>query len=147
MSIAEKLMSSKDALSSLLTYANGVTGEDDSNIGEAVKRLADGYGGGGIPIDRPFKIVEVTGACTIDVSELGDYGIAVKISDDGIIGRPILFNWQPGDVNNALIFFRDNNTLASSIYASYFSYNSGTHSFSYNGSTVANYNIRGTWLL
>lgn len=38
---------SKSRLDALLTYANGVTGQADGNIGDAVKTLCDGYGGGG----------------------------------------------------------------------------------------------------
>lgn len=47
MALADKLRTIKTNLSSLLTYANGVTGKADVSIGEAVRSLADGYGGGG----------------------------------------------------------------------------------------------------
>lgn len=49
MTIGEKLNASNDALSSLLTYANGVTGAEDTNIGDAIKTLCDGFVGGGVP--------------------------------------------------------------------------------------------------
>lgn len=46
MTIGEKLEASKNGLDALLDYANRTTGADDSNIGDAIKTLADGYGGG-----------------------------------------------------------------------------------------------------
>ena len=50
--IGDKLEASKSGLDALLTYANGVTGQDDVSIGDAVKTLADGFGqGGGGPND------------------------------------------------------------------------------------------------
>jgi hypothetical protein len=36
-----------DAINALTTYANGVTGASDTNLSDAVRSLADGYGGGG----------------------------------------------------------------------------------------------------
>lgn len=44
--IAEKLTASKNGLTALLDYANQTTGQSDTNIGDAVKTLADGYGKG-----------------------------------------------------------------------------------------------------
>lgn len=41
--IGEKLQASKDGLDALLEYANGVTGKEDANIGDAIKTLTDGY--------------------------------------------------------------------------------------------------------
>lgn len=38
---------SKSRLDALLTYANGVTGQTDSSIGDAIKTLSAGYGRGG----------------------------------------------------------------------------------------------------
>ena len=36
-----------DAITSLTTYANGITGKSDTNLPDAVRSLADGYGHGG----------------------------------------------------------------------------------------------------
>lgn len=36
-----------DGIEALTTYANGVTGESDTTLSDAVESLADGYGGGG----------------------------------------------------------------------------------------------------
>lgn len=47
MSIVSELTESKEKLDALLTYANGVTGAADANIGDAIKTLCDGFGGGG----------------------------------------------------------------------------------------------------
>lgn len=49
MAIKPVLEDTKSRLDALLTYANGVTGAADTNIGDAVKTLADGYGHGDIP--------------------------------------------------------------------------------------------------
>lgn len=50
MTIGEKLNASKDGLDALLSYANGITGQTDPNIGDAIKTLCDGYSGsGGVP--------------------------------------------------------------------------------------------------
>lgn len=35
-----------DAINALTTYANGITGKSDANLPDAVRSLADGYGGG-----------------------------------------------------------------------------------------------------
>lgn len=51
MSITEKLTSSKNALASLLDYANAKTEKNDPDIGEAIKTLVDGYGQGGGAIE------------------------------------------------------------------------------------------------
>lgn len=47
MAIKQTLEDSKSRLDALLTYANGVTGAEDTNIGDAIKTLCDGYGRGG----------------------------------------------------------------------------------------------------
>ncbi len=38
-----------DAITSLTAYANGITGKSDTNLPDAVRSLADGYGGGSLP--------------------------------------------------------------------------------------------------
>lgn len=47
MGLAEKLTEIKSETNALLGFANETTGEEDTRLGDAVKRLADGYGGGG----------------------------------------------------------------------------------------------------
>lgn len=59
MTIPEKLQASKDGLDALLNYANGVTGQDDANIGDAVKTLCDGFGQGGTGDSFPWYVNEV----------------------------------------------------------------------------------------
>ena len=44
--IGEKLTASKNALVNLLTFVNAKTGKEDTNIGDAIKTLCDGYGHG-----------------------------------------------------------------------------------------------------
>ncbi len=47
MTLKSTLDDIKSRLTALLTYANGVTGESDTSIGDAIETLADGYGQGG----------------------------------------------------------------------------------------------------
>lgn len=70
MGIKEIIDDSKSRLDALLTYANGVTGADDSNIGDAVKTLADGFGGGG-----GAKVCEVIIQPTTNLGMTSDYVI------------------------------------------------------------------------
>lgn len=51
-----------DGIEALTTYANGVTGESDTNLSDAVASLADGYGGGGTvyPFLVSYERVDVT---------------------------------------------------------------------------------------
>lgn len=66
MSITEKLLASKNALANLLAYANAKTGKSDPDIGEAIRTLVDGYGGGG---GLPDGITEMaTGTVVFDAN-------------------------------------------------------------------------------
>lgn len=69
MSITEKLLSSKNALSSLLTFANAKTGKSDPDIGEAIRTLVDGYGqgGGGDFWDAEGDIEQGQGTATLTI--------------------------------------------------------------------------------
>lgn len=72
--IGEKLEASVNGLDALLTYANGVTGESDVSIGDAVKTLADGFGGGGAGWSEPSFVVEnvsdgTYGSVTFDIPD------------------------------------------------------------------------------
>ncbi len=44
MALKTTLEDTQDRLEALLTYANSVTGADDVSVGDAIERLADGYG-------------------------------------------------------------------------------------------------------
>lgn len=44
MDMKEKLLEIKSQIDALRLYANGTTGIDDARLGEAVRRLCDGYG-------------------------------------------------------------------------------------------------------
>lgn len=50
MSVRETLTEIKSKLTALLTYSNGVTGESDTSIGDAIQTLSEGYGGQALPI-------------------------------------------------------------------------------------------------
>lgn len=47
MSLTSTLQDTKNRLTAMLAFANNKTGADDSNIGDAIKTLCDGYGSGG----------------------------------------------------------------------------------------------------
>lgn len=47
MSIVSVLQDTKARLDSLLSFANETTGQSDASIGDAIRTLTDGYGGGG----------------------------------------------------------------------------------------------------
>lgn len=57
MSIASVLQDTKARLDGLLEYANETTGQSDVSIGDAIKTLADGFGGGG---NMWEKIADIT---------------------------------------------------------------------------------------
>lgn len=69
--IGEKLNDGNAALTALLTYANGVTGAADTNIGNAVKTLADGYDQGG-GVGSVTQVTPITDTTSIVID--GDYG-------------------------------------------------------------------------
>lgn len=47
MALKTTLDNTKDRLDALLTYANSVTGAEDTSVGDAIETLANGYGQGG----------------------------------------------------------------------------------------------------
>ena len=51
-----------DAINALTAYANGITGKSDANLPDAVRSLADGYGGGGTtyPFLVSYERIDVT---------------------------------------------------------------------------------------
>lgn len=79
MALKTTLDDIKDRLDALLTYANGVTGESDTSIGDAIETLADGYGQGGssLPIQLDllgtwtFEKEEWTNTSTADTMSTG----------------------------------------------------------------------------
>lgn len=57
--MVEKVLTSK--IEALTAYANGVTGESDTTLSDAVASLADGYGGGGISDGYEITALDVDG--------------------------------------------------------------------------------------
>ena len=58
MSIKETLTESKNKLDALLDFANNTTGNSDTNIGDAIKTLADGFGQGGGEVESGTITIE-----------------------------------------------------------------------------------------
>lgn len=114
MSITEKLTSSKNALASLLDYANAKTEKNDPDIGEAIRTLVDGYGGGGIPNVRHITFVPDT-----DITSSNRYTLHTDpFSADHII---IIVAREYPEINPAhygLIYFWTMRRLTSIWYAS-----------------------------
>jgi len=44
MALTDILTDIKSRLNALVTYANGITGESDTSVGDAMRTLAAGYG-------------------------------------------------------------------------------------------------------
>lgn len=101
MSIADKLSESKNALVYLLDFANAKTGNDDPDIGEAIRTLCNGYGQGGgdstiytssngLPYTSTMTIAVgagVSGGATIDrvLDAYGDMPNLVDLTLSGFI--------------------------------------------------------------
>lgn len=66
-----------DAITSLTTYANGITGKSDTNLPDAVRSLADGYGNASLV---PYVIrpdAELIGTYTSDQYAVADLGLTI----------------------------------------------------------------------
>lgn len=103
MDLSEKLMGIESQRSALLAYANETTGESDTRLGEAVRRLAEGYGqgSGDDTLDRLIsrEITEVRSNviyinsyvfynCTILTT--ADFPLAISIGDRAFYNCPKL---------------------------------------------------------
>ena len=75
--VAERWMAEKTALDALLTYANDATSAGDTDIGEAIRTLVDGYGKGGGDI-FPFTKVDVP------IHEFASYSQLTNFASDFI---------------------------------------------------------------
>jgi len=64
MALKTTLDDTKDRLDALLTYANSVTGAEDTSVGDAIETLANGYGQGGGLTPPQWGNVE-----TVDIGE------------------------------------------------------------------------------
>jgi len=67
-----------DAINSLITYSNSVTGQSDVTLSDCVATLASGYGGGGIDTDAIATGTQPSGAITLSssVTSIVDYAFA-----------------------------------------------------------------------
>lgn len=57
MALKSTLEDTKDRLDALLTYANSVTGAEDTSVGDAIETLADGYESGGSTLPIQLELV------------------------------------------------------------------------------------------
>lgn len=99
MALIDKLESIQGQTSALLDYANGVTGAGDTRLGDAIRTLADGYGGGcGI---EPYytETVEVT----TDLTAGGTQDIRInRITDLNIPTLLVVRHLSDAPVDNAI---------------------------------------------
>lgn len=79
MSLSEKLTNIKTNLTSLLSFANEKTGQNDTDLGEAIRRLADGFGIGG----SGFSVADL--CATNAITEISDASITK-------VARPYAFS-------------------------------------------------------
>jgi len=80
MALKTTLEDTQDRLEALLTYANSVTGADDTSLGDAIETLANGYGSGGSSL--PIQL-ELVGTWTGYLPEYTDT-TAYEVIDTGI---------------------------------------------------------------
>lgn len=127
MSIKQRIDAQTDALSALLTYANDATSAGDTDIGEAIRTLVDGYGkgGGGIPGFDRMSTGEWLATSTGNqrqVSISHNLGINAKVfiifNTSDITGRTSLFfggmhfNYGNSNPSNMLVCAANNKTIA-----------------------------------
>ena len=71
-----------DAINSLITYSNSVTGASDTTLSDAVATLASGYGGGsGMMLIDSLTVTEDTRSFNIDLTPYADYDMLVVTED------------------------------------------------------------------
>lgn len=79
-------------LTALIAYANGITGKVDATIGDAIRSLVEGYGGGGrLPSEyQEVEYIESTGTQYIDVgvklNGLDSVSVKYQIIDGTTLG-------------------------------------------------------------
>lgn len=102
------LEDTQDRLDALLTYANSVTGASDTSIGDAIERLADGYGSGGSSLPIQLELVgtwrgylpEYTDTATNESTNTGIYidstpyaFLIATLECDGVLDTSDANNW------------------------------------------------------
>lgn len=95
MALIDKLENIQSQTEALLDYANGVTGGADERLGDAVKTLAEGFGGGGAELLAETVLhAETTSGTAEEVARLpfpGDHTLILvlvsKISSGGGVNQ------------------------------------------------------------
>ena len=85
MTYQDRIDAKASEIELLTAYANGVTGQDDSNIGDAIKTLCDGFGGGGGVLTIEYTpVIDVRAASNVYIN----HGLAkvpsviIAVTDD-----------------------------------------------------------------
>ena len=136
MPLKTTLEDTQDRLEALLTYANSVTGVEDTSVGDAIETLANGYGQGGSPLPIHLELLatweadleEYTGTTTeiirtdIDTSQFTDVYLLTTVECDGEYDPPEL-TWEWSGRSVAL----------GGLYKSNHHYNATNSTFDYGG--------------
>lgn len=113
--ITEKLTESKNAFEALLTFANAKTGKADTNLGDAVKTLADGYGAGQITMGK----WENDGNFIIDVGreDFTSFLIMASVFQRDNISpvRSMRFRYKNFVTGDAMCYFRSSGATSEAV--------------------------------
>ena len=95
-----------DGIEALTTYSNEVTGESDTTLSDAVRTLADGYGGGGGEYETGTYIPTTTGVPTIYFTNTHSTApsliLFADVTETGETGTNKLTSWTYVDYNAIL---------------------------------------------
>lgn len=105
-------MSLTSRIQALTTYANSVTGQNDTNLSDAVATLASGYGGGGGSSQGVEVITDNNGKIT-------DYVVHGFTDVPDLLLNYISYSSAPNDVPLPVISFTDNPTILGRLALSY----------------------------
>lgn len=84
-----------DAITSLTTYANGITGKSDTNLPDAVRSLADGYGASG-------GVKTASGTFTVSDNYITSKQIVHNLGTTRLFGMV----WKEADANDQIVAAR-----------------------------------------
>lgn len=93
MSVKTRIQDVTDSINRLIDYANGTTGASDTRIGDAIKTLANGYGGGGVQVYTDTVTPNNTSSFEIPTPFEPYFFMAKAKNDADLIGVNCIFYW------------------------------------------------------
>lgn len=109
MSLASVLQDTKARLDSLLSYANETTGQSDVSIGDAIKTLADGFGGGDMNMWETLVDTELTESLS---QYIYTFDVPVKKARLTVWAKVNVGGWKSMVLNNKTALCLNNDTGA-----------------------------------